>query len=142
MVAGCGQAYRVPVHRGRVGVAGGGVGAACRAARFGFNQCLALVKDALDQRSRGRVVVVPWSGFDLINAFNAWKRSAAAGRMFVVNATGSTQVTVTGLAWRHEVSQQVFEEAAVDLGRALTAFSAARHGKRRRRRVGFCEVQA
>jgi putative transposase len=44
---------------------------------------------------------------------------------------------VTGLAWRHEVSAQVFEEAAVDLGRALAAYAQARVGKRTGGRVGF-----
>jgi putative transposase len=39
---------------------------------------------------------------------------------------------VTGLPWRHQVSAQVFEEAAIDLGRALAA-----HAKSRNRRVGF-----
>ena len=43
---------------------------------------------------------------------------------------------VTGLAWRHVVSAQVFEEAAVDLGRALSAYAEAKAGKRKDR-VGF-----
>jgi putative transposase len=51
------------------------------AARFAFNQCLAMVKEGLDAKSRDVSVVVPWSGFDLIDAFNRWKRSAAAGRV-------------------------------------------------------------
>src|SRR5690606_7573173 len=63
---------------------------------------------------------VPWSGFDLINAFNAWKRSEAAGG----DESGA------GLVWRSEVCQQVFEEAAVDLGRALEGFSAVRKRER------------
>jgi len=57
----------------------------------------------------------------LINAFNAWKRSPQAG---------SAEDGQTGLVWRDEVCQQVFEEAAVDLGRALEAFSAGRKGER------------
>ncbi|MFU8852487.1 helix-turn-helix domain-containing protein [Micromonospora sp. SL1-18] len=68
------------------------------ASRFAFNQCLALVKEALDVKRRGGSVVVPWSGFDLINAFNSWKCSAAAGRRFVVDAAGSVEVVVTGLS--------------------------------------------
>ncbi len=44
---------------------------------------------------------------------------------------------MTGLAWRRRVSQQVFEEAAVDCGRALAAFSDSRTGKRSGKRVGF-----
>jgi putative transposase len=86
---------------------------------------------------------VPWSGFDLINAVNAWKRSEAAGRIFVASPDGTIAKHVTGLAWRHEVSAQVFEEAAVDLGRALSAYAQARKGKGRvgfprRKRKGRC----
>ncbi|MEU1969435.1 RNA-guided endonuclease TnpB family protein [Micromonospora sediminicola] len=78
---------------------------------------------------------VPWSGFDLINAFNGWKRSGAAGRVMVAAGDGTVTVKVTGLAWRGEVCQQVFEEATVDLGRGLSAYAASRGG--RGRRVGF-----
>jgi putative transposase len=92
------------------------------AARFAFNQCLAMVKDALDAKSRDASVVVPWSGFDLINAFNRWKRSAAAGRVWTVDTAGTATVHSMGLSWRTQVCQQVFEEAAVDCGRALAAF--------------------
>ncbi|MEW2332017.1 helix-turn-helix domain-containing protein, partial [Micromonospora chersina] len=53
------------------------------AARFGYNQCLRMVKDALDGKRGGAVGKVPWSGFDLINAFNGWKRSGDAGRVMV-----------------------------------------------------------
>ena len=106
------------------------------AARFAFNQCLALVKAGLDGRSRDGSVQVPWSRFDLINAFNGWKRSAAAGRVLVADPAGVTEVVATGLAWRGEVCQQVFEEAAVDLGRGLDAFAGSRRGPRPGR-VGF-----
>ncbi|GHJ42906.1 putative transposase [Catellatospora sp. TT07R-123] len=107
------------------------------AARFGYNQCLRLVKQALDGKRRGTASKVPWSGFDLINAFNGWKRSGDAGRVLVAATDGTTTVQVTGLAWRGEVSQQVFEEAAVDLGRGLAAFTASRTGGRKGRQVGF-----
>lgn len=96
------------------------------AARFAFNQSLRIVEDALDARELDPRLRAPWSGFDLINAFNRWKRSAEAG----VHEDGKV-----GLAWRREVNQQVFEEAAVDLGRALEAFSSSR--KTGRKRVGF-----
>jgi putative transposase len=46
-------------------------------------------------------------------------------------------ITVTGLSWRREVCQQVFEEAAVDLGRGLAAWSDSRSGKRKGNRLGF-----
>ena len=69
------------------------------AARFGFNQSLSLVKQALDARVVDGSVVVPWSGFDLINSFNVWKRSAAAGRVIAVDRAGEAIVVATGLAW-------------------------------------------
>ena len=83
------------------------------ASRFAFNQCLRLVKTALTQRRTDRDVWVPWSGFDLINTFNAWKTTEAAGRVFVVDADGVCQVRVRGLAWRREVCQQVMEMDAL-----------------------------
>ncbi|WP_454858665.1 RNA-guided endonuclease InsQ/TnpB family protein [Promicromonospora soli] len=118
------------------------------AARFAYNQCLRL---HLDARERHRTLIrrgagagavdqardgVPWSRFSLINAYNQWKRSEAAGRRFLVTGDGVAEVEVTGLAWRGEVSSQVFEEAAVDLGRGLAAWTAPRSGKRKGRRVG------
>jgi putative transposase len=107
------------------------------AARFAFNQCLAMVKIALTQHKTDPSVDVPWTGFDLINAFNAWKKTEDAGRVFSVGAAGVAQAVVTGLPWRAEVCQQVFEEAAVDLGKGLKAWSDSRCGKRTGKRVGF-----
>jgi putative transposase len=110
------------------------------AARFAFNQCLRLHLDARHQHTEDEntapSVKVPWSGFDFINAFNAWKRSEKAGRRFVVDGTGHAGLEVTGLAWRREVSAQVFEEAAVDVGKALKAWTDSRKGKRAGRKVG------
>jgi putative transposase len=107
------------------------------AARFAFNQCLQMVKTGLTQRKIDPDADVPWTGFDLINAFNAWKKSDDAGRVFTVDSTGEAEVVVTGLRWRQDVCQQVFEEAAVDCGRALAAWSDSRSGKRKGKRVGF-----
>jgi putative transposase len=131
------------------------------AARFAYNQCLRLHLDAraalgrrgariddggtVDRATSVRSVsgvggtsgqAVPWSGFSLINAFNSWKRSEAAGRRFLVTGEGVTETEVTGLAWRGEVSSQVFEEAAVDVGRGLAAWTKSRSGKRKGRPVG------
>jgi putative transposase len=80
---------------------------------------------------------VPWTGFDLFNALNAWKTTEDAGRVVVVDIGDVTEINVTGLAWRAEVCQQVFEEAAVDCARALAAWSYSGSGKREGRRVGF-----
>ena len=109
----------------------------CGASRFAFNQCLRIVKTALTQRKTDSAMQVPWTGFDLINAFNAWKKTAHAGRVFTVDSQGVTDTKVTGLEWRDQVCQQVFEEAAVDLGKGLKAWSDSRSGKRKGNRVGF-----
>lgn len=107
------------------------------AARFAYNECLRMVKTALTARRADPTVEVPWTGFDLINAFNAWKKTEAAGRIWAVGRDGVIELAATGLAWRGEVCQQVFEEAAVDCGHALTAWADSRSGRRNGRRVGF-----
>jgi putative transposase len=107
------------------------------ASRFAYNQCLRFVTEALERKTSDPTIAVPWSGFDLINAFNAWKRSEAAGRSFVVSPDGTTTKEVTGLVWRHEICAQVFVEAAVDLGRALAAYEQGRVAKGKGRRIGF-----
>ncbi len=107
------------------------------AARFAFNQCLRMVKTALTQRKTDPETNVPWMGFDLINAFNGWKKTVDAGRIFAIGSDGVAEVITTGLSWRGEVCAQVFEEAAVDCGRALAAWSDSRSGKRTGKRVGF-----
>ena len=50
---------------------------------------------------------------------------------------GVAEVDVTGLAWRSDVCQQVFEEGAVDCAKALAAWSESRSGTRKGVRVGF-----
>ena len=107
------------------------------AARFAFNQCLWIVKTALSARKAGSDVEVAWTGFDLINAFNSWKRTEHAGRVFTVNTDGTAETVATGLAWRTQVCQQVFEEAAVDCGKGLKAWSDSRSGIRKGKRIGF-----
>ena len=47
-----------------------------------------MVKTALTQRDIDPDTQVPWTGFDLINAFNAWKKTEAAGRAFTVGSDG------------------------------------------------------
>ncbi|MFC8382719.1 helix-turn-helix domain-containing protein [Nocardia sp. NPDC057272] len=106
------------------------------AARFAFNQSLHLVRTALDHHKTNPEVRVPWTRFDLINAFNTWKKSESAGRVFAVSSDGVPEIQVTGLEWRTRICQQVFEEAAVDCARGLAAFSGSRAGKRRGKRVG------
>ncbi|KUI43467.1 hypothetical protein AU197_22200 [Mycobacterium sp. IS-1590] len=111
------------------------------ASRFAYNQCLRMVQAALSARRADEQVTVPRSGFDLINAFNRWKKSEAAGRVWAVSNDGAVELVSTGLAWRYEVSQQVFEEAAVDCARALTAWSDSLSGRRRGRKIGFPRIK-
>ena len=102
----------------------------CGAARFAYNCGLRMVKDGLSAKQAGTVAEgdkVPWTGFDLINAFNRWKHTEAAGV-----AEGKP-----GLPWQGEVCAQVFEESLVDLGRALDSFAKSKRGERRGRPVRF-----
>jgi putative transposase len=64
-----------------------------------------------------------WSKVSLINHMNAWKdgRNPAAP----VNPDGSR-----GLAWRGEVSADVFETASVNAAQALANWSSSRNGAR------------
>jgi putative transposase len=107
------------------------------ASRFAFNQCLRMVKTALTQRRTDPDIDLPWTGFDLINAFNTWKTTEDAGRVFIVDIEGVVESVVTGLAWRTQVCQQAFEEAAADLGKGLKSWSDSRSGKRKGKKVGF-----
>jgi putative transposase len=107
------------------------------AARFAYNQCLQMVKTALDQREIHADTQVPWTGFDLINAFNRWKKTEDAGRTFSVEKSGATEIVVTGLWWRRDVCQQVFEEAAVDLSHGLKFWSDSRGDRGKAARAAF-----
>ncbi len=111
------------------------------ARRFAFNRCLAAVKDGLDEKRRRPEAEVPWSGYSLINWWNGWKRSKDAGCVFAVDSSGDAELVEQGLSWRNEVCAQIFEEAAVDLGRPHGAFSASKKGSRCGERVGFPHFQ-
>ncbi len=111
------------------------------ARRFAYNECRRAVVAALAAKRIDPETFVPWSGYSLINSFNTWKKTEAAGRLFVVDSRGCAELVEVGLSWRKEVCAQVFEEAAVDLGRALAAFSASKKGERPGARVGFPRVK-
>ena len=118
------------------------------ARRFTLNHHLARVKANLDVRSAERDALsesgesgepatppLSWSGFSFINEFNAWKNGASEDSP--INEDGRR-----GLAWRHELPNDVFECASVDAARALENFSASRSGKRSGTPVGFPRFQA
>ena len=69
------------------------------ASRFAFNTSLRLVKHALTSK-RSDPALVSWTGFDLINQFNAWKKTETAGRVVAVDGSGAAGVARTGLGWR------------------------------------------
>lgn len=118
------------------------------ARRFTLNHHLARVKANLEARSAEREVLsasgesgepstppLSWSGFSFINEFNAWKNGASEDSL--VNEDGTR-----GLAWRHELPNDVFECASVDAARALENFLASRRGDRSGTPVGFPRFQA
>lgn len=98
------------------------------ASRFAFNQGLHFVKEALEQRKSDESIKVPWSDFDLINAFNKWKHTSAAGL---------DDNQKPGLPWKDTVCAQVFEEALVDAAKGLKAFVDSRRGKRKGKKIAF-----
>ncbi len=114
------------------------------AARFAFNHHIGRVTANLDQRSAEKTYGIPdealtpalsWSKFAFINAFNAWKNGTAPDSP--VNPDGSR-----GLAWRSEVSADVFECASVDAARALANWEASRRGIRKGKPLGFPKFKA
>jgi putative transposase len=109
------------------------------AARFAYNHHLARVRVNLEQRRAeasygiGREQQTPalsWSKVSFINEFNAWKTGRAPDSP--VGADGSR-----GLAWRGEVSQDVFECASVNAAQALANFSNSVTGVHRGKKAGF-----
>ncbi|MFF0636395.1 hypothetical protein ACFYTS_28265 [Nocardia sp. NPDC004151] len=61
------------------------------------------MRTALDRRTTDPDHPLPWTGFSLINAFNPWKKTEAAGRVIAVDPTGVAEIQVTGLVWRNQV---------------------------------------
>jgi putative transposase len=109
------------------------------AARLAFNHHLRRVQANLGQRRAEASYGTPadqltpslsWSKVSLINEMNAWK----TGRTFdsPVNPDGTR-----GLAWRGEVSADVFECASVNAAQALANFSNSINGVRKGKKAGF-----
>jgi putative transposase len=109
------------------------------ATRLAFNHHLGRVKANLDQRAAERsygiaeadlTPALSWSKVSFINEVNAWK----TGRLPTspVNDDGSR-----GLAWRDEVSADVFECASVNAAQALANWATSRTGERAGKLAGF-----
>jgi putative transposase len=109
------------------------------AARFAYNHHLNRVRANLDQRRAEASYGTPrteqtptlsWSKVSFISEFNAWKTGRTPDSP--VNPDGSR-----GLAWRGEVSQDVFECASVNAAQALANFANSVTGARAGKKVGF-----
>ena len=113
------------------------------AARLGFNHHLGRVKANLEQRAaehsygiaeQDLTPSLSWTKFSFINEMNAWKTGTAPDSP--VSDDGTGQIT-RGLAWRAQVSADVFECASVDAAQALANWAASRTGARKGRPVAF-----
>ncbi len=109
------------------------------ARRLAYNHHLARVKENLERRAKeldaglGCDELTPplsWSKVSFINEFNAYKTGRTKDSS--VNADGTR-----GLAWREEISADVFECASVDAAAALKNDRESATGARKGRRVGF-----
>jgi putative transposase len=113
------------------------------ASRLAFNHQLGRVKANLDQRAaertygiagQGLTPSLSWSKVSLVNHMNAWKDGRSPDARTEVLADGTV---VRGLAWRREVSADVFETASVNAAQALKNWADSRRGARTGRAAGF-----
>jgi putative transposase len=114
------------------------------ASRLAFNHHVGRVKANLDQRAAERTYDIAeadltpslsWSKVAFINHMNAWKdgRDPTAR----VNDDGAR-----GLAWRGEVSADVFETASVNAAQALKNWSDSAKGTRSGKKAGFVRFKS
>ena len=103
------------------------------AARLAFNHHVRRVRANLGQRRAEVSYGIPaelltpslsWSKVSLINEMNAWKTGRTVDSP--INPDGSR-----GLAWRGQVSADVFECASVNAAQALANFSSSLAGVRK-----------
>ncbi len=113
------------------------------AARLAYNHHLGRVKANLGQRVAERsygvveddlTPALSWSRVSFINHMNAWKDGRAADARVSLDQDGND---VRGLAWRGEVSTDVFECASVNAAAALANWSKSRKGERAGKAAGF-----
>jgi putative transposase len=113
------------------------------AARLAYNHHIGRVKANLGQRAAERSYGVAeadltpplsWSKVSFINHMNAWKDGRATDASVSLDAGGNQ---VRGLAWRSEVSTDVFECASVNAAQALANWSKSRKGARAGKAAGF-----
>jgi putative transposase len=111
--------------------------------RLAFNHHLGRVRANLDQRAAERSYGIAeaeltpglsWSKVSFINHMNAWKDGRAPDAPTSVDDAGNQ---VRGLAWRGEVSADVFETASVNAAQSLANWADSRRGRRAGKPTGF-----
>lgn len=107
--------------------------------RLAYNHHIGRVKANLDQRAAERsyglaeadlTPSLSWSKVSFINEMNAWKNGRAPDAPVNADCT-------RGLAWRGEVSADVFETASVNAAQALKHWADSRNGTRAGKGAGF-----
>jgi len=105
--------------------------------RLAFNHHIGRVFANLDQRAAEKTYGIPdadltaalsWSKVSLINHMNQWKDGRAPDAPCGVDENGQP---VRGIAWRGEVSADVFETASVNAAQALANWKQSFTGQRR-----------
>lgn len=113
------------------------------ASRLAFNHHIGRVKANLDQRAAERsygvaeadlTPALSWSKVSFISEMNQWKEGRAPDAPLEVLNDGTV---VRGLAWRGEVSADVFETASVNAAQALKNWADSRKGTRAGKPAGF-----
>jgi putative transposase len=113
------------------------------ASRLAFNHHIGRVKANLDQRAAERSYGIDekdltpslsWSKISFINEMNQWKDGRAPDAPVRVLDDGTVE---RGLAWRGEVSTDVFETASVNAAQALKNWADSRKGVRSGKPAGF-----
>ena len=113
------------------------------AARLAYNHHLGRAVANLGQRAAERsygvaeadlAPALSWSRVSFINHMNAWKEGRACDARVSFDEDGNE---VRGLAWRGEVSTDVFECASVNAAAALANWSKSRTGERVGKAAGF-----
>ncbi|MBA0124971.1 transposase [Haloechinothrix sp. YIM 98757] len=99
------------------------------AARFAFNQCLRLHLQARKQR-RDESVMVPWTGFDLINGLNALVVAATSDGREVARVSAPPKALAAGMNKQRRLARAVTRKQKGSKNRRKAAARLGRHHAR------------
>jgi putative transposase len=91
------------------------------ARRFAYNTCCGYNRSALAERTQQDRPKLSFSVFDNIAWWNAWKRKSSDPNRPELRDDRS---------WIKELPQEIFEEAVVDFGRAMTSWARSKKAKK------------